>query len=875
MRKNLFLLGFFVIAMFLFSFYFVSASLFSGDSPGITGQPIKTLDRDADLELAEIKEAPTLDRKSVEIEEIKECIDSDGKDEFLEKGYIDFNGEKYEDYCEDDVSYDYYCKDRTLGIIGNIIRIIGNVISEDKPLFTSKNCKDFGNNFYCEDGKCMVEAVSCEDSDLGKNYYLKGNILGEDEGGKIIETQDYCEEGKLVEYYCDAFGKVNSEDRECECIDGECSSDSVLLEGRSGSDYVPMSSVMAEAEKSLNVKGFDVASAVGTTFSDSINPYSGALTITQTDVSVPQRNGMGITLSRTYSSNIFLHTTANENNIVDCNIENVNCPECTVADNIGGNCLDYNGLLIPCAARPMNKCENQQGLASSYIRSKFLGLGWDMTPGKIQDPTSLLFKDGAPTYKYVSARGVNSLNMVIDNNANSLIVPSMYRDNDIVSYTGQPELDLTGLSYSPYVNCAGWSTNVGNPSGNIDSWSNRITELQNWQYQDQNSGAFLIDNTFTGYTSSLEPVFISFWPIPYIMYGYSGNPNSGANGLGEIGLQQAFYYSKNGNTYFFGYYVPFCGKFDDMRNPCVDPDQARCVDIDNIGSCSGYGAYLGQSIANFAENPYAGNYLEYEVDNFGNRLIYTYYGQEQGDVQDHTPFIKFVNSGVSNPTVYFSYFDDESEMDIDTRLDYIKFVGPRGDYLYRIYEYANLEDGQPDLLTASYVSSSLSPRSPVSGTKYEFEYDPISKELVKVKLPTGAEVEYTYAWAQHIPINELLRFDGTSFGNMMSRRVVAVRTVTNGGECPSITLPGGVSSGGNSCKWVYQYKPVPYNIEIYVPNHGSEIFPAWQMETTVYDPFGGKTVYHSYAGTQNSVTTQHAFGQEAIDQYGDYLCDAS
>ena len=70
-------------------------------------------------------------------------------------------------------------------------------------------------------------------------------------------------------------------------------------------DPVDIGARVKEAQGALNVESFDAGKAVGTDFSDSINPYTGALSITLTDVVVPGRNGMDIILTRSYSSNIF------------------------------------------------------------------------------------------------------------------------------------------------------------------------------------------------------------------------------------------------------------------------------------------------------------------------------------------------------------------------------------------------------------------------------------------------------------------------------------------------------------------------------------------------------------------------------------------
>ena len=859
------------IIVFILFLSFISANYFIPDSiPSITGQASKNI---KEVDAIEKVKKPAPD---------PECYDSDGYNNFLVFGYIDYDRERYNDYCEGDIVYDYYCKEGSISLIGKVIQIIGRVVSNNEPLVSTKNCKEYGENYVCLDGKCQKEITLCVDGDNGKDYYTKASISGENENGESIETEDYCDLYNLIEYYCDDSGFVQSEIKECEfgCENGICKSyvPPAPTPSSESNNFVPMANIMNEAEKSLNVKGFDAASAVGTTFSDSINPYSGALTISQTDILIPGRAGMNIQLTKQYNSNIFLHINQKPGQ-ADCIYTNDLCPECAVPDILDASkTMDSRGIYSTTTAiRSMNSC-NPSGVdqdPSSYKRAGILGLGWDMDPGKIQDPTAILFKNSNPTYEYVSSRGVNSLKMTIDNNDYSLILPSMYRHNDVSDYADQESIINLDLDN---INCAEWSTNLGNPTGEIDGASNSITFLQNYVYPNQNNGfqSYFIDNTFTGYTSSYEPVFLSFYTIGDI----SQNP-------GQLGLQQAYYYSKNGNTYFFGNYVPFCGKYDDIRIP--NSDSSTCLELSSELLSSNI-PNIQEKIARWAENPYAGNYLEYVFDDFGNKITYVYYKDSEGQ---NTPFIKQIDNGISeSPAVYFRYIDENnnllgefnSNFNINTRLKYIKFVGPTGQRLYRIYEYDSVDK---NLLISSYVSESENGNA-IAGTKYEFEYgdkevlnaNQRTKELTKVILPTGAEIEYTYAWNSNIPVNELTRFEGTDFGNSITRRVVAIRTVKNGGYCPvkEIGPEGGkILSGGNSeCKWVYQYKKVSgEDIIITLPNQEKKSIPTWTIETTVYDPFGGKTVYYNYAATQNSINTQHFFGANWAQEYEDYVCYAT
>ncbi|MBU0893842.1 MAG: hypothetical protein KKF48_03400 [Nanoarchaeota archaeon] len=615
-------------------------------------------------------------------------------------------------------------------------------------------------------------------------------------------------------------------------------------------DYVPISTIKQDAQDAMNIKSFDAASAVGSAFTDSIDPYTGALTLTQTDVYVPGRNGMNIKLTRQYNSNIFLNLNQ-ELGLYDCKVNTIACPECKTPDYIWGKYLDYNGLITDNVypLRSMNKCSYSGQEGSSYTRHKFLGWGWDMNPGKIEDPTALMFdaSEGAGshiTYRYLSSKGVDSLKMTLDNNEQQLILPSMYRPNKMTEFTG-----ITGS----FLNCSLWSTNVGNPAGIIYSIQDELVSIQNHIFHygppNNNNSPLVVDNTFTAYTSDFSPLFLSFYPIPDITATYPG----------DEGLQQATFYGKDGREYIFTQQVPFCNNYDDMRPET--PTDRLCLDIYSTDLVD---MEERENLFRWSENPYAGVYLTGVIDTFGNQIDYVYL--DQGGTYNPltaSPLIKSVGNARSayGGRVEFYYIGEDggdcTEMtcDVDARLKSIRFPSETGcdDLpcdLYRIYNYDDPDD--PFLLTSTYVSDSRT-GSALTGTKYEFEYgDPdytetptqkITKELTRIKLPTGAIIEYTYAWAENIPSYDISRLDPSYFNNptasqnldtKITKRVVAVRRIINGGSCPSKTLPGNIVSGGSSCAWVYQYKK----------NMNSD--GLLELETTIYDPFGEKTIYNFF-----------------------------
>ncbi|MBU0530546.1 MAG: hypothetical protein KKC05_02630 [Nanoarchaeota archaeon] len=648
-------------------------------------------------------------------------------------------------------------------------------------------------------------------------------------------------------------------------------------------DPVSIQARMVEAQNALNVKAFDPASAVGTTFTDSVNPYTGALTITQTDVYLPGRNGMDVAITRQYSSNIFLNINQFANSQTDCGETNtVACNQkdpytyCTTPEIITSKQLNNEGLPGGEVQRFMHRCESGTGVyqdSSSFSRPGILGLGWDMIFGKIKDPTPLLFETTSGikhvTYDYVSARGVNSLSMTLNNNEEGLILPAMY--NIPIGLTRDTEYTY-------------WSNDVGGITGRINNFNDDITAAQN-----AHLGYDV--NSFAAYTGDLSPVFLRYPTIEAFTSVSPGNPQV-ADGLGAI------YYSKDGREYYFNWYVPFCSKYDDVFIPGKT----------SVNDCTSIHSLTKQEIGdifNWAENPYAGLYLTGVKDSFGNAITYTYYGSGY----DKSPFVHTITGPRSGATATFNYVTKDgssapgaSYMDVDTKLKYITFLNPTGERpIYQIYQYrdpvygnrlagpynevdtcqryldsydmpviceqASYHNPYPPynlihqyyvtevnsipLLESTYLATDPGGSNEILGTRYTYYYDSDTRELTTVILPTGAEIWYEYSWAPDIPAYDILR-EYAPDAQKMTRRVISVRRVKKGGDCPprnerlGNALPGGVESGGEwgGCAWVYQYKTIPETVTI-----DGNTRDHYELETTVHDPFGAKTVYNVYPTT--------------------------
>jgi len=109
--------------------------------------------------------------------------------------------EKQVDECTSHVKYSCYDND------------IYWFDSCEEPEEKKQDCE-----YGCENSLCKNN--DCEDSDNGKNYYIKGGVLFEEQ-----MKYDYCiDNGLLVEIYCSDSGELASETHEClnECLEDVC-----------------------------------------------------------------------------------------------------------------------------------------------------------------------------------------------------------------------------------------------------------------------------------------------------------------------------------------------------------------------------------------------------------------------------------------------------------------------------------------------------------------------------------------------------------------------------------------------------------------------------------------------------------------------------
>lgn len=64
--------------------------------------------------------------------------------------------------------------------------------------------------------------TSCSDTDGGKTYDQSGTVMTKSSSGEITTHPDKCENGKLIENYCDGGNYPRQEIVSCNCYYGIC-----------------------------------------------------------------------------------------------------------------------------------------------------------------------------------------------------------------------------------------------------------------------------------------------------------------------------------------------------------------------------------------------------------------------------------------------------------------------------------------------------------------------------------------------------------------------------------------------------------------------------------------------------------------------------
>ena len=116
------------------------------------------------------------------------CTDSDGLD-FMSKGTLSIDGGTFTDYCYSYVPavglppvvnlQEYYCS------------------SDNLYQKRTKDCKDFGANYTCEDGKCVNEQILCKKTGIEIGTFFTSGRYTPAGGGDISIRYIYID-GKIV-----------------------------------------------------------------------------------------------------------------------------------------------------------------------------------------------------------------------------------------------------------------------------------------------------------------------------------------------------------------------------------------------------------------------------------------------------------------------------------------------------------------------------------------------------------------------------------------------------------------------------------------------------------------------------------------------------
>lgn len=422
------------------------------------------------------------------------------------------------------------------------------------------------------------------------------------------------------------------------------------------------------SESQLNLPGFSAGNAFSFSFGDTVNLHTGNLIVTATDVYLPGRNGLDLSVTRQYDSNIYLHwnqcpkagegwdhqdpglgTTVCEKAFsLKYWCQNY-CPDC-YCDSLCDNCNPYtNPFFHSC-------CSYADQEVTSLKRPGWLGLGWSLDLGKIKDPTQL-FVDQQVGFDHnfvygVPEKGINSLRLVLNNAEKSIITPYYFK-SDALSGTGPA-----------------WGSDLNN---------------------DENPN----DNIYVAYLDDLSPIRFKHDSI----YNVPSNPPNFPNApIIKAGIPFSAEYYKDGAKYLFNHYVPFCGAFDDI--PYIDTP-GNCV-FQGQGNVGGY--WDPYKYYKWAQDPYAGLYLTAVMDSVGNYMTINY----SVEWKDACPSSKTCYNGVSCtsncyyggdwPGTFWSLihpnYIDRNEIDDDYLFDNSPFITEITDTLGRVIKFCTDDPGK-------------------------------------------------------------------------------------------------------------------------------------------------------------------------------------
>ena len=152
-----------------------------------------------------------------------ECGSEDGKNYYVKGGH-------WEERCDYE-NGEWICSAADGWDICETDKILDEGYCENNKLVGEKVTCING----CVDGACVnfTTILTCIDSDNGKDYYMKGQILAPCYGdvcyGEGFNDSDYCLNDYLTEYYC-IGNDANSIRYNCigGCVEGQCIKESFI-----------------------------------------------------------------------------------------------------------------------------------------------------------------------------------------------------------------------------------------------------------------------------------------------------------------------------------------------------------------------------------------------------------------------------------------------------------------------------------------------------------------------------------------------------------------------------------------------------------------------------------------------------------------------
>lgn len=510
---------------------------------------------------------------------------------------------------------------------------------------------------------------------------------------------------------------------------------------------------ISDAEKALNAPSFSSGNAFEVSQTGNVGLFSGNLFMSSTDVSLNGRAGLGFSIVREYNSNIFLHfnrmessSCLSENGALEkqlCTSQGWGTANC---NKVCPNCLVFESLTeIGAPAR----CSIDDARASSFIKPKLLGRGWDMTFGKIQDPTELASTVNEGLFgtfnRLLPKNGVNTQSLILNNRPMQLYLPSSFKLNNP---------DLAGST---------WSADASYIDAPFAAWNEAHETISPYK--------------FTLFTSDGSPVFMT-----YLKAG---------DEWGEYYYpEQATYFDRSGKRYHFTNYVRFRGPYDDL------PD----TDTSNINNL-----YSEEIFSDWAQNPYAGLYLTEISDTFGNFIRINYacniagYGNYPNPCPDGSPFISSITDTFGR-SITFNYYPDPNGVPLYRRLKSICYPTYNSEtvqtdcihYYYEDYNGDTYQSSKRPLLLQVQLEDQNGVSRGIPATTYSYDeffdedwgspnqnYN--SQELSKITYPTGGSVEYDFSFIDSWPVlNYVFGYNDPSSSSFKKRAIVEKREISNG-----------------------------------------------------------------------------------------------